>query len=241
MWKSTVASNGINEGRAFLKRRGWLSGTPARFADALLARCRLAAAERGEAVYRIGAPYDGLFGIVSGGFAFEIAPYERGPNLAHFFRPGFWFGEAESFDARPQIATIVATRRSRLLHLPLHELRDLAAEEPETWRWVGQLCGQHVVLALGVIDDQMLREPGDRITALLLRLADIRQADNPEDPRPEIDVTQSDLAHLANLSRAAVVKQLQALEREGQITRSYGCVTLLDPAAMRARMAIRGG
>ena len=62
-----------------------------------------------------------------------------------------------------------------------------------------------------------------------------------EDPRPEIDVTQSDLAHLANLSRAAVVKQLQALEREGQITRSYGCVTLLDPAAMRARMAIRGG
>ena len=229
-----------DEARAFLKRRGWLSGTPSRFADALLARCQLGSAKRGAAVYRIGSPYDGLRGVVSGGFAFEIAPFERGPNLSHFLRPGFWFGDAESFDARPQIATIVATRESTFLHLPLSELRGLVAEDPEAWRWIGQLCGQHVDLALGVIDDQTLRDPGDRITASLLRLADARTADVPENQRPEIDVTQSDLAQLANLSRAAVVKQLQALENDGHITRTYGCVTLLNPRAMRARLVPRG-
>ncbi|MFD0979675.1 Crp/Fnr family transcriptional regulator [Tropicimonas aquimaris] len=235
-----MSNTKIDEARVFLKRRGWLSGTPSRFADALLARCQLRSAERGVAVYRIGAPYDGLYGVVSGGFAFEIAPYERGPSLAHFFRPGFWFGEAEIFDARPQIATIVATRDSTLVHLSLSELRGLIAEEPETWRWIGQLCGQHLELTLGVVDDQMLRDPGERITAILLRLADVRQADNPEDPNPEIDVTQSDLAQLANLSRAAVVSKLQALEREGRIARSYGRVTLLDTGAMRSRLAISG-
>lgn len=227
----------IGDARAFLRRRGWLSGTPPRFADALLARCQMGSAERGAAVYRIGAPYDGLRGIVSGGFAFEIAPYERGPNLAHVFRPGFWFGEAESFDARPQIATIVATRDSTFLHLTLSELRALVAEEPETWRWIGQLGGQHLDLALGIIDDHMLRDPGERITALLLRLAGARKADTPHDPRPEIDVTQSDLAQLATVSRATVVDKLQALENDGLIARNYGCVTLLDPGAMRARLA----
>lgn len=233
-------ADGIMEARAFLKRRGWLRGTPSRFADALLMRCQLRSAERGETVYRIGAPYDGLFGVVSGGFAFEIAPYERGPNLAHFFRPGFWFGEAESFDSRQQIATIVATRHSSLLHLPLAELRRLAGEEPETWRWIGQLCAQHLELTLGVIDDQMLRDPGERITAILLRLADVRQADNPEDPNPVIDVTQSDLAQLATVSRATVVEKLQELENAGHIARTYGRVTLLDPGAMRARLVHRG-
>jgi CRP-like cAMP-binding protein len=92
-------------------------------------------------------------------------------------------------------------------------------------------------LALGIIDDQMLRDPGARVTALLLRLADARQADTPDDPRPEIDVTQSDLAQLATVSRATVVDKLQALENDGLIARTYGWVTLLDPGAMRARLA----
>jgi CRP-like cAMP-binding protein len=232
-----MGSNGIIEARAFLKRQGWLSGTPPHFADALLAQCEMGSVERGTAVYRIGAQYDGLYGVVSGGFAFEIAPYERGPNLAHFFRPGFWFGDSESFDARPQIATIVATRSSTFLHLPLPKLRALATREPETWRWIGQLCAQHVELALGVIDDQIMRDPGERLAALLLRLADVRQADDPEDPQPVIDATQTDLAQLANLSRAAVVKWLQVLENEGLIARAYGSITLLEPVAIRDRLA----
>jgi len=96
----------IEAARSFLKGRGWLAETPARFADALLARCALRTATRGEIVYRLGEAPDGLRGGVSGGFAFEIAPHERGPNFAHLFRPGFRFGEAELFDGRPKIATI---------------------------------------------------------------------------------------------------------------------------------------
>lgn len=234
-----MAATSIDEARAILKRQGWLRDTPPRFADALLARCRLGSVQRGEAVYRIGAPYDGLYGVVSGGFAFEIAPHERGPNLAHFFRPDFWFGDTESFDARPRIATIVATRDSTFLHLGASELRGLVAEDGETWRWIGLLCGQHVELALGVIDDHMLRDAGERIIALLLRLADARHRDRPEDPRPEIDVTQGDLAQLATLARSTVVERLQVLEREGLIARTYGGVTLLDPAAMRGRLSRR--
>jgi len=193
-------------------------------------------AVRGEIVYRLGEAPDGLRGVVSGGFAFEIAPHERGPNFAHLFRPGFWFGEAEMFDGRPKIATIAATRESVYLHLSRSQLSELIAEDLETWRWLGLLGGRHLEIALGIIDDSTLRHPGHRITAILLRLASVRLADIADDPQPELDLTQSDIAHLATLSRATVAEHLDKLEREGLVSRAYRRLTILDPAGMRERL-----
>ena len=226
----------LKKARSYLKQHGWLANTPSAFADALLARCTFGTAERGQCPYQLGNPTDGLRGIVSGGFAFEIAPHERGPHLAHIFRPGFWFGELELFAGVPKIAMITATRPSVFLHLDQQAFTDLVTENPGAWRWIGLLASQHLELALGVIDDGSLREPGRRIAALLLRLADVRNCDNPHDPRPELDITQSDLAHLATVSRATIVAHLDELEQLGLIARSYGRLTLVDPAALRARV-----
>ena len=94
----------------------------------------------------------------------------------------------------------------------------------------------HLELAIGIIDDGSLREPGRRIAALLLRLADVRKGDHPHDPRPELDITQSDLAHLATVSCATIVAHLDELEQLGLVARSYGRLTLVDPAGLRARV-----
>lgn len=224
-----------------MTQHGWLAETPAPFADKVLRRCRIASIERGNCAYRLGEATDGLRGIVSGGFAFDIAMHERGPHLAHMFRPGFWFGELELFAGIPKIASITATRPSIILHLDQSCFMDLVAEEPETWRWVGLLSSQHLALALGIIDDASLRNPGQRIAALLLRLAGVRNSDNPHDPQPELDITQDDLAHLATVSRTTVVAHLQDLEKARLIDRDYGLVTLLDPARMRQRVGAAEG
>ena len=227
----------IDTARRFLKQTGWLAQTPASFANKLLARCALASANRRECVYRIDEQLDGLRGVVSGGFAFEIAPHERGPHLAHVFRPGFWFGELEQFAGISKVASITATRPSVFLHIGQSELMDLVGAEPECWRWLGLLGSQHLMLALGVIDDGSINDPGRRIAALLLRLADVRDADNPQDPTPELDITQEDLAHLATVSRATVVAHLDDLEKASLIGRKYGRLTLLDPQRLRRQVA----
>ncbi len=226
--------------RRFLKSTGWLAETPASFADKLLARCVLLSVDRGYRAYRIGQQPDGLRGIVSGGFGFEMAPHERGPHIAHVFRPGSWFGELEQFAEMPAVSSITATRPSVFLHINQSSLMDLLVAEPEGWRWIGLLCGQHLMIALGVVDDASIRDPGQRIAALLLRLADVRDGDRANDPTPQLDITQEDLAHMATVSRATVANHLADLERVGLIDRAYGRLTLLNPTKLRNQVNARG-
>jgi CRP/FNR family transcriptional regulator, cyclic AMP receptor protein len=228
----------VHTARCFLKQTGWLAETPPSFADKLLARCSLVSVDRRERVYQIGDEPDGLYGVVAGGFAFEMAPHERGPHLAHIFRPGFWFGDGEQFAVVPRIATIRATRPSKLLHIPQLDFMELVATESDTWRWIGLLGFEHLTLALGIIDDASIPNPWQRIGALLLRLANVRMADREYDPTPEIDITQEDLARLATLSRSTVSAHLNDLEKAGLIERIYGRLTLLDPSRLRRQIAI---
>jgi CRP/FNR family cyclic AMP-dependent transcriptional regulator len=227
----------LDGARRFLKQCGWLANTPASFADALLSQCSLDAVQRGDCVYQLGDPPDGLYGVISGALRFEIAPHERGPNITHIMSPGFWFGEGELFDGRPRIGSFIATRPSAYLHISQRAFMELAGEKPEAWRWIGLLASQHLFLALAIIDDASIRDPGARISALLLRLADVRDKGQPRDPFPQIDITQSDISLLTAVSRATVVAHLQKLEKSGLIARSYRSLTLLNPEGLRDRVA----
>ena len=218
----------------FLSPRSWLAKMPANLRDAVLAACTLPHFERGQRVYSIGEPPTGLWGVVTGGFALEFATGEHGPHFAHSFRPGMWFGEGESFERRPHFTTIAATRPSSCLHLPLSTLEAIARTHPSIWRSVGILAGAHVADALGALSDGTIRDPLARIAAILLRLAGVRVHEHLSDPRPELDVTQEDLALLANVSRGTVQTQLAQLESAGLVARSYGRLQILDPERLRA-------
>jgi CRP-like cAMP-binding protein len=177
--------------------------------------------------------------VISGAFALETAPNEREPNLVHLFRPGFWFGESEQYDKRPRFTTIVATRDSLCLRISQSRLEEFVSAHPEFWRWFGLLSIQHLLLALEVIDDTLQRDPGHRIEALLLRLANQRGRNVTGDPRPEIDATQSELAHLTNISRATVAAHLKLLEENGLVAREYGRLVILNPTRLRDRLRQR--
>src|SRR5271163_1672879 len=77
--------------------QGWLSQTPPSFQRSVLDRCHLRHFNAGEAIYSVGDPPGGMFGLVAGGLNVSIAPNERGPYFTHVARPGSWFGEAAAF------------------------------------------------------------------------------------------------------------------------------------------------
>ncbi len=226
----------LDDAREFLRHRGWLAELPADLRDALLARCRLLPPfSREDTVFRIGDEPDGVYGVVSGCFALQLAPNEQGPHTFHLCRPGAWFGELAHCLGRPRATTLIATRRSRCLRVPARELEGLLKEKPELWRWLALSLAHNVKIAFSAVDDMTIRLPRRRIAAVLLRLAGSRgDAFADAEASAELDVTHHDIAFLANVSRSAVGENLRLLEEEGFLECSYGRITLLDPGGLQS-------
>jgi CRP/FNR family transcriptional regulator, cyclic AMP receptor protein len=214
-------------------RQGWLSTTPEQFRKVVLVRCQLHEFEAGAAVYSVGDPPGGMFGLIAGRLAISIAPGERGPYLAHFARPGAWFGEAAAFTEQPRRIGLAATRDTKVLHLPLPSIREIVASDPGAWRYFGLASIAHIDIAIGAADDLLIRDHFKRSIAVLLRLGGCRMS-NPLEGMPiEIDVNQQDFATMANLARTTAGIVLHKLEGLGHIEVSYRNIRILAPDALR--------
>lgn len=223
----------LHEARTYLSNHGWLSEAPADLRTQFLSQCELRKLSRGDYAYQAGDQTNGLWGVVTGGFAFSIAPHERGPHMAHVFRPGFWFGEAEILAGTARRYDVAATREAHCLWMSYKKLNALLEHEPSLWRLLGSLCADHLFLSVGAVDDMTIRNSRARVAAILLRLANVRLQDQSADPAPELDITQEDLALLANLPRTSVTAYLGELEGQNLIQKSYGAVRIINPSGLR--------
>jgi CRP-like cAMP-binding protein len=221
--------------RTFLATHGWLSLVPPEFRKDVLAKCHVRSFERGDAVYRLDDPPGGLFGLASGGITLEIAPGARSPYIAHFMRPGMWFGAAALLTGQPRRVGISATRPSVVLHLQANVFAAIASDNPEAWRWLSLILLMNTELAISVCDDLMIRDPKERATAILLRLTGCHVDGPGADTPTELDLTHDELATMTNLSRTTIGAMLREYEAEGWIEQSYRRIAILDPRALRAR------
>ena len=223
----------LAEARETMGRIGWLGMVPEPFRAAVLARVHLMHFKAGEPVYAVGDPPGGIYGLVSGGLGIAIAPGERGPYFAHLARPGAWFGEAAAITGQGRRVGLSATRDTDLLQLPLHDILEMARADPTIWRFMALITIGHLDLAIGASDDLMIRDHAARCVAVLLRLGGARR-DDPDRPGPvDVDVTQEDLATLANVSRTTARALLGRLEAGGLISRSYRRITILRADRLR--------
>ncbi len=219
-----------------VSREGWLSFTPPPFRQIVLARCKLQAHKAGATLYSVGDPPGGMFGLVSGSFAISIAPGERGPYVAHFARPGTWFGEAAAFTEQPRRIGLAVTRSAKALHLPLPAIREIVAADPGAWRFFGLASIAHNDTAIGVADDLLIRDHVKRSVAVLLRLGGCRYLTRQTGQPIEVDVSQEDFAAMTNTARTTAGTVLRALEASGAVRVTYRRVSILAPEKLRAML-----
>ena len=222
--------------RDLLRRDDWLAQVSDTFRDSLLRETVLRRFDRGAAIFRQGDAVDGLWALVEGGVAMEIAPGERGPSFAHQIRPGRWFGEMAILLGSERKVTCRTTRPSVCLLVPMRRLEQVLATQPDSWRWMSRLCAVNLARTIGAVDDLMIRESEPRLAAVLLRLAEARATDNSHEARPEIDASQEELAVMVNLSRSTLGRILKGLEDAGLVSCRYGRILILDQAGLRARI-----
>jgi CRP-like cAMP-binding protein len=177
-----------------------------------------------------------MFGIVTGCLGISMERDEQRYYTAHFARPGSWFGVVSTFTRQPQAVGLTAIRDAELLHLPLHAIDEIVAQDPAAWRFFGLLTIAHVDLAMLGYDDLMIRNHRKRFVAILLHLGNCRLF-SPRDGQPiEIDISHNDLAHMANVARTTAGAVLRELEADGHIALSYRRIRILAPDELRGKL-----
>lgn len=218
--------------KRFLRQVGWLGLGEASFADAVLSRCRAKLVAEGQTLYRPGEPSDGLVAVLSGALAVSVVVPEFGPTISHIMLPGAWFGEA-AIVGQPRTIGVHATRDSRAGFLSVADINAIVERTPRYWTAFFRLATLSNRLAIGAGYDLMLTDKRQRCAATLLRLAGLRHSPPLTKGPVEIDITQTDLAHMANMSRNSVTHVLRDFRSAGWIDWSYGKVGLKNPAGLQ--------
>lgn len=188
---------------------------------------------QGETVYRLGDPAGGIYFICDGGMRVEIATGAQNTFIAHYLPQGIWFGEPSALTGQPRMVGVIAAQDSEMLHVSLPHLNQLTALYPEILRHLAGITQMYLRTAIGAIADLMIRDTDVRFVATLLRLAGIRDVENPAG-RFEVFFSQEEIAAMANVARTTANSILRKLEKDGLIEITYRRIVIVNGTALRA-------
>lgn len=206
------------------------------FRDMVLERVTIHKFRAGNPVYRLDDPAGGLWGILNGSVEAEM-PGSSGPLLGHFGAPGFWFGEGTVIMSTARRIGVFATRPSILAHLSIADCHSILAKDPLGWRWIALLSTINTDIALLLAADLLVRDPARRTSAMLLRLAGLRNGKFLPSSQVPINLSHAKLGQLTNLSRNAIGTILKSFEDEGYIAVKYRSIEVKDAARLLALLA----
>lgn len=189
----------------------------------LLAAGRLREFARKEIIFHEGDPGDTLHLVRRGHVAVRITTPLGDVATLTVLGPGQTFGELALLDAAARrSATCLALERTETWSLHRDQIVGLRLQNAAIDRFLVDLLAgyvrrlsEHLVQALYLLADQ-------RVALRLLDLAEIYRG------RPDIPITQDDVASLAGTSRATVNRVLGELEQAGALRVARGRITVLD-------------
>ncbi len=211
-----------------LAESGWLSVVPEELHSRITGACTTRTIKKGVFLWHFGDNADGLYLIVSGCLRAETTESQRGPSMLTILHRGSWIGEVEILSGTRRMTTMSALRDCSLLFLPRSDLMELLRQYPEVWRGLGYLASEHFYLAIAAVYDLMARSSPVRVAAILLRMCGARIPAFPGITFTDLDVTQTELGQLCNLSRSVVSTVLDDFEKRGLIESRYGRVRVID-------------
>lgn len=189
----------------------------------VLAAGRLREFARKEIIFHEGDPGDTLHLVRRGHVAVRITTPLGDVATLTVLGPGQTFGELALLDAAARrSATCLALERTETWSLHRDQIVGLRLQNTAIDRFLVDLLAgyvrrlsEHLVQALYMLADQ-------RVALRLLDLAEIYRG------RPDIPITQDDVASLAGTSRATVNRVLGELEQAGALRVARGRITVLD-------------
>ncbi|QPC42050.1 Crp/Fnr family transcriptional regulator [Kaustia mangrovi] len=205
---------------------GWLSRQPEWFVREALAHASVETFEAGEAIYRIGGPPGGIYGLVDGTLKVSTAPVHGAPRFIVFGIRGHWAGEGPYLTGEPRRAELRAVTRCTLMHLSLDAMNRITAQNAEAIRCFAGITVTHFDVLARIVDDLLIPRAAQRIASVLHRTVLLTS--------PTLPISQEELGGMANASRKQVNAALARFAEQGWIRHSYRSIEVCDSQALLA-------
>ena len=193
------------------------------------ALCRWRRVKAGEVVIEEHADDNDVFFVISG-----HARVLRGANgrevILRDIPSGEYFGELSAIDGQPRSARIVAIVDSVVARMSAKVFRDAIHRHPSVCDHVLATFAARVRTMNERFSEQIYLDLRERLCAELIRLSRPTGKDRIVISPPP---THLEIALRIGARREAVTKLLNALEREGVISRSRGAIALIEPERLR--------
>jgi len=198
---------------------------------------RIAEAEPGEYLCRMGRPVTYWFGVIDGLLKMSSDNAEGQTMTFTGVPPGGWFGEGTALKRETYRYNIQALRTSMVAGLHVDTFHWLLDHSIAFNRFVMNQLNERLGQFIAAREIDRMTNPDIRVARSLASLF------NPvlyPGVGQVLRITQQELAYLAGLSRQRVNEALNALEAQGCIQVEYGGLRVLDLQALRSRVFTRG-
>ncbi len=196
---------------------------------------RIAPAQTGDRICRLGRPPTFWFGVVDGLLKMSNDTVSGGTITYTGLPPGAWFGEGTLLKREPYRYNIEPLRQSTVAGLPIEDFHALLDRSIPFNRYVMSLLNERLGQFIAAREIDRQTEPETRVAASLAQL--FHPVLYPG-VGSLLRITQQELGYLAGLSRQRVNEALAVLQCRSLIRVEYGGVRVLDLAGLRA---FRGG
>lgn len=211
----------------------FLDGVPDEDRRRLLAATRRRRFARREVLFHEGDLADTVHLLDRGRVAVRITTPLGEVATLRIRGPGEVIGEvALLHESSRRTATVVALERTETLMLHRDAFAELRQNHPSVDEFLLALLADEV-RRLSNLLVEALYVPAE--TRVLRRLSALTDLYGDGEGRPEIPLTQEDLASLAGTSRSTVNRVLGGIEKDGIVDVSRGRITVTDADALERR------
>jgi len=150
--------------------------------------------------------------------------------MTDLHRAPIWTLSRTLVPGEERVVSTVAQTQVTAVRIPQAAIILLMQEHPELALHLLRNVGNIFARMALVVGDAMIRQPRNRLIAVLLRVGECRVegADSVDVP-----IGQQELAGMANLSRQKASEVLRNLEQQGMVKLGYRRITILKPDRLR--------
>jgi CRP/FNR family transcriptional regulator, cyclic AMP receptor protein len=215
-----------------LAERGWFADRDARARALIGAEARLRLFDPGKAIYRVGDPSDGLYGLVEGTVRISF-PRDDGEDIVlHRLDHGAWLGDLAHFAGGERLVSVSAVTPTCTVHLSAEALERIVAAHPDLWRDFYALSHMNFRTTLRVLANTLGTDSERRVALRLLQMDE--EAGEPE---RGVAISQTELAAIVGISVPTLQRVLRRLGEARLIDVSYGRVRVCDRPGLLRRLA----